>query len=180
MAFQERPQQRLCFQTYDQHLLDEGFLTHLGQTVQTLWLYLTIPPEKLKAVPRGGGEVWVSLLTSSWQPVVNECKDTLKSKLRVCTLGSYLLYNCKNINDCVSVQIWIQIKFFPTYTDNKGYSIRFYSQCSWYLLCLWVRVTFTGSEGSADLWLCYYSLFNQCLSFHQWVKIKVSFESGVS
>lgn len=32
------------------------------------------PPEKLKAVPRGR-EVWASLLTSFWQPAVNQCED---------------------------------------------------------------------------------------------------------
>lgn len=64
--------------------------------------------------------------------------------------------------------------FFPRTLTIKGYSIQFYSQCSRYLLCLRVRVTFTGSEGLA------LQFFNQCLSFHQPVGKKVSFEFGVS
>lgn len=67
---------------------------------------------------------------------------------------------------------WVKFKvFFPRTLTIKGYSIQFYSQCSRYLLCLWVRVTFTGSEGLADLQLCYYSfLINVYLFISQWVK----------
>lgn len=138
------------------------------------------PPEKLKAAPRGGRFEYLYLLHpgNSWS--TNVKMKTLKSKLRVCTLGSYLLYNCKNINDCVSVQIWIQIKFFPTYTDNKRL---FYSFLFSMLLVSALSVgesnihRFRGFSRFTTLLL---QFFNQCLSFHQWVKIKVSFESGVS